>query len=120
MKEELKQEADFANANTDSNIVSLLNIVNKVCLGGNFGNTHDTIYWTLTQYQKLFNYTQIPQKDTGLWLKSLNGIYNNQVSNTRSLVCGQMIMEEVFAKKVGPGISIAHYFNQVNEGSVPT
>lgn len=35
MRVELRQKANFANANTYSNTVGLLNIIDKVCLGGN-------------------------------------------------------------------------------------
>ena len=53
-------------------------------------------------------------------MKDVNDVYNAQESHTRSLICGQKIMEEVFAKKVGSGTTVAHYFYPANVDNVPT
>lgn len=114
MKEELRQHAAFAKANKNSNIVSLLNIVDTVCLGGEFGNTHGKIYWMLNLYKKLFNYTKISQKDTRLLLKDLSDLYDVQVSQTGSLVCGKKLMEDILAENLWQGTTMAHYFDPEN------
>ena len=56
---EVKNHVNYTQADADKNIIALLDIIDTVCLGGEFGNSHDKICWMITQYRKLLNFLQI-------------------------------------------------------------
>ena len=118
MKAQLKQHPNFKVANNTSSIIKLLVIVDKVCKNSKFGNSRDVIYWALTQNRKVLSYIQIPQKETGIWLKDLTDLYNTQALLAVSMPCGNTIMKDVLKDKVGPGTTMSHYYNPINSNKV--
>ena len=55
----LKNHKDFKQACVDNSIINIMKILKEISTNGDFGDIHDTIYWSIHQNWKLTNYTQI-------------------------------------------------------------
>ena len=94
-------------------------MIDQVCMSCEFGNTQDSIHWTLTQNRKLVTYKQLKERETQPWLKDLTNLYDTQVSLGRAMTFGDKNMIEILQEKVKADSGVDHYYYPVDQNMVP-